>query len=197
MPYDPEHHHRRSIRYRGYNYAQPGAYFVTICTYEREYLFGEVVDGVMHYNDYGDIVGEEWFKTMEIRPSIRIYDDEFVVMPNHAHGIIWIVDDDSGRGDPHGRGDPRVAPTGPPPDSIGAIMAGFKSATTKRINVLRQSPGAPVWQRNYYDRIIRNDRALRAIRQYIIDNPMRWQFDRYNPDADGPDSNAHEIWRLS
>ncbi len=210
MPYNPERHHRRSIRYRGYDYTQPGAYFITICTHNREPLFGEVVDGEMHCNAYGDIVRAEWFKTAEIRPYVRLYNDEFTVMPNHAHGNIWIVEDgrSAGRGDrpvaptPPVTPTPPIAPTmpvvptGPPPHSLGAIMAGFKSATTKRINIKRQSPGAPVWQRNYYDRIIRNERALRAICQYIIDNPMRWHLDRYNPDADGPDPHAREIWRL-
>ncbi len=87
---------RRSIRLKGYDYAQPGAYFVTICTHECEHLFGQVVDDDMRLNAFGEIVWEEWFKTAKVRPYVRLYDDEFVVMPNHVHGIIWIVDDEVG-----------------------------------------------------------------------------------------------------
>mgnify|MGYP001772626486 CR=1 FL=1 len=93
--YDPDQHHCRSIRFRGYDYTQPGAYFITICTYEQEPLFGEVVDGEMRVNEWGQIVQEEWFRTARLRPYVILYDDEFVVMPNHVHGIIWIVGDDA------------------------------------------------------------------------------------------------------
>ena len=82
---------RRSIRLQGYDYTRPGAYFVTICTYGREHLFGTVMDGGMQENELGGIVREEWFRTAQVRPYVRLYDDEFVVMPNHIHGIIWIV----------------------------------------------------------------------------------------------------------
>ena len=85
-------YHRRSIRLKGYDYTQPGAYFVTICTHGRKMLFGRVVDGEMALNEFGEIVREEWFKTAQVRPYVRLYEDEFVVMPNHIHGIIWIVE---------------------------------------------------------------------------------------------------------
>lgn len=187
-------HHRHSIRLRGYDYTQPGAYFVTICAHQREPLFGEVVDGEMRLNEFGEIVREEWFRTAEIRPNVELFDDEFVVMPNHIHGIIWIVDDTVGatrRVAPTTR---RVAPTrGPVPGSIGAIIGQFKSIVTKHINALRGTPGTPIWQRNYWEHIIRNEHALNAIRQYICDNPARWSLDRYNPHAVGPDPMAQEI----
>ena len=94
MPsYDPARHHRRSIRLPGYDYTQPGAYFVTIVTHCRAHVFGEVVDGDMQLNAWGDIVRDEWFKTAQIRPYVQLWDDEFVVMPNHIHGIIWVVGD--------------------------------------------------------------------------------------------------------
>ncbi|MBC7076849.1 MAG: transposase, partial [Synergistales bacterium] len=105
--YDPELHHRRSIRLPGYDYTQPGAYFVTLCTHERAPLFGAVVDGQMVFNTFGKIVREEWFKTAEIRPYLALHDEECVVMPNHIHGIIWIVDDPVGA-------TRRVAPTSEP-----------------------------------------------------------------------------------
>ncbi|MBW2091174.1 MAG: transposase, partial [Deltaproteobacteria bacterium] len=113
MKHDPRKHHRRSIRLEGYDYSRPGAYYVTIVTRNRECLFGEVVDGKMVLNDAGEIVRDEWMKTAEIRPEIHL--DEFIVMPNHVHGIIFIVDGGCG-------GDRRVAPTksGPKPESIGA-----------------------------------------------------------------------------
>ncbi|HQM13590.1 MAG TPA: transposase, partial [Anaerolineae bacterium] len=94
MPYDPTRHHRRSIRLEGYDYTQPGAYFITLCTQNREYLFGAVVEGEMRLNEWGEIAREEWFTTARLRPYVRLDEREFVVMPNHVHGIIWIVDDD-------------------------------------------------------------------------------------------------------
>ena len=92
-PYDPQRHHRRSIRLPGYDYTQPGAYFITIVTHERACLFGEVVDGKMELNAFGEIVREEWFQTAVVRPYVRLDERDFVVMPNHVHGIVWIVDD--------------------------------------------------------------------------------------------------------
>ncbi len=192
--YDPERHHRRSIRWKGYDYAQPGAYFVTICTHERAHLFGKVVKGEMRLNAWGRIVREEWFKTEAIRPYVELNDNEFVVMPNHIHGIIWIVDDVGDVGATR-----RIAPTmprGPVPGSIGAIVGQFKSAVTRQINALRGTSGAPVWQRNYYEHVIRTERALNAIRRYITENPWRWHLDRYNPNATGPDPMARDILRM-
>ena len=196
--YDPTKHHRRSIRLPGYDYTQPGAYFVTICTHNREPLFGHVVNGEMVLNAWGRIVWEEWFRTAQLRPYEELFEDEFVVMPNHVHGIIWIV------GDNNVGAQRRCAPTKPggvtpnnvAPGSLGAIVRAFKSAVTKRINALRGTPGARVWQRNYYEHIIRNERALNAIRRYIAENPQRWHLDRYNPTATAPDPMARALWRL-
>ncbi len=216
-PFDPQRHHRRSIRLRGYDYTQPGAYFITLCTHQRAHLFGRVVDGVMVLNALGEIVREEWFRSADIRTEIELYPDEFVVMPNHIHGIVWIVDtketivgDAGATINSHGgysgaRGEYYVeahsrAPLQRPPKSLPSFIAGFKSAVTHRINQIRGTPGAPVWQRNYYEHIIRdNGRAtgrspLHAIRQYIRDNPMRWHLDRYNPDAAGLGPLANDIW---
>jgi len=280
---DP-HHHRRSLRLKGYDYSQAGAYFVTICTHDRIHLFGEVMDGEMRVNQWGSIVREEWFRTAQLRLYVVLYDDEFVVMPNHIHGVIWIVDDvgdDVGANDI--RAQRRCAPTNPTiptthagndvqgnnavwhdargndvgydvgaqrccarmnptiptiptnytgnnargnvvqgnnvgghdargndvgydvgaqrccarmnptipttvvPGSTGAIIRAFKSAVTKRINELRNNPGVPVWQRNYHDHVIRDNGSLNQIRQYIIDNPIRWDYDRYNPVGTAPE----------
>jgi putative transposase len=176
-PYNPKKHHRRSIRLRNYDYSQTGVYFITLCTQNRECLFGEIIVGAngvlpkMILNEYGMIARDEWIKSAAIRFEIEL--DEFVVMPNHFHGIIVI----------HGRGDRPVAPTkhrpGPQPKSIGALVAGFKSAVTKRINQIRKTPGIPVWQRNYYDHIIRVENELNCICEYIRYNPMRWEEDEY------------------
>ncbi len=89
---DSQKHHRRSIRLKGYDYTQAGAYFVTICTVQREEIFGEVVNGEMRLNPLGEIVREEWLKTAEIRSNVELHEDEFVIMPNHVHGIVWIVE---------------------------------------------------------------------------------------------------------
>ena len=192
--YDPTKHHRRSIRLKGYDYTRPGAYFVTICTHQRQMLLGEIVDGAMVLNECGEIVRDEWFKTAQIRANVQLHEDEFVVMPNHLHGIIWIIESGVGVTDNVGarrhivgKTGPVVPTThdqphhGPKPGSIGAIIGQFKSVVTKRINQTLDSPGAPVWQRNYYERIVRNDDELNAIRRYIQENPLKWELDQDNP----------------
>nr|WP_323745475.1 transposase [Parvivirga hydrogeniphila] len=149
--------------------------------------------------------GEEWFRSAEIRTEMELFPDEFVVMPNHIHGIIWIVDDVGARRrrapTKHRAPTRRRAPTmeqfgKPVPGSIPTIVRAFKSAVTRCINQMRGTPGARVWQRNYYEHIIRDDRALGAVRQYILENPQRWHLDRYNPAAMGNDPMARDIWRM-
>ena len=190
MAYNPEKHRRRSIRLRDYDYSQPGAYFITICTYDRDCLFGEVVDGVMQLNAYGRIVADEWHRTATVRPNVAL--DAFVVMPNHVHGIIGIVESNDDRGDVSSqigdvsqrrRGTPAVCPYqrtfgGAIAGTLSTIMRQYKSIVTKRINHHRGTPGVPVWQRGYYEHIIRNERALNRIRRYIIENPLHWHNDR-------------------
>lgn len=172
-------YHRKSIRLKDYDYSQAGAYFVTICTNDKGCAFGEINDGEMHLNDIGKIVESEWMKTGEIRKNVLI--DEFFVMPNHLHGIIIIIDMDNGRGMA------RHAPTRPRTfgkpiaNSLSSIIGSFKSAATKHINQLRNSPGNPVWQRNYFERIIRNEKEWNRIREYIISNPFNWVINNENP----------------
>jgi REP element-mobilizing transposase RayT len=184
--YDPEKHHRRSIRLRGYDYARPGAYFVTICTRERECLFGDAANGAMNLNEYGKIAYEEWIRSATIRHEIRL--DEFIVMPNHLHGIVILTD---GRGS-HSVGatgrsplqpahEPQTFRPGPPKNSLGSFIAGFKSATTQRINRIRGTPGMSLWQRNYYEHVIRNEDELNQIRTYISENPLKWELDENHP----------------
>jgi len=165
-------HHRRSIRLKAYDYSKPGAYFVTICSYKRECVFGNWINGEMLINEFGQIIENEWLKTAQIRDNIRL--DEYVVMPNHFHGILFIAC----------RGVLQYAPTKEfrsPSQTIGSIIRGFKSTVTKQIKQLRNTPGATIWQRNYYERIIRNEKELNRIREYILNNPLKWQLDRENP----------------
>ena len=141
--------------------------------HDRAGLFGKVVDGVMRLNELGALVATEWLRTATIRPQAVL--DEFVVMPNHFHAIIAI--ENSRRGVlPYARPSFRS-----PLQSLGAIVRGFKSATTRLINEIRGTPGTVVWQRNYYEHVIRNDGELIRIREYITNNPLRWSLDRENP----------------
>jgi REP element-mobilizing transposase RayT len=180
---------RRQIRLPGYDYATPGAYFVTVCAEGRACRFGTVVDGEIRLNEAGQIVRAEWMRSAEIRHEMSL--DEFVVMPNHVHGIIFIhADDGTGATDvvaagigATGRSPLQQAPPGPSPRSLGSFIGGFKSAATMRINALRGTPGTPVWQRNYYEHVIRDESGLQRIREYIRQNPLRWAIDRENPEA--------------
>ena len=178
MQHNPDKHRRRSIRLKGYDYSQAGAYFVTICDWQRECLFGDIVDGEVRLNEYGRIVEKEWSRTSTIRPNIEI--DIFVVMPNHFHGILVI----NGVGDSC-RGVLQYAPTErtfrSPSQTVGAIIRGFKSTLAKKINQIRDTPGHPVWQRNYYEHVIPNEEDLNRIRQYVTENPMKWSEDENNP----------------
>jgi REP element-mobilizing transposase RayT len=202
MPYDPDKHDRQSIRLPHWDYRTPAAYFVTVCTHERMCLFGEVVQGRMALNAYGRIVAEEWHRSPSIREEIET--DAFVVMPNHIHGIVIIAPPDAPRPitpdgytvhvgtnhganhvGTHGRASlQRWSKSGRPvrrARSLGAFIAGFKSAATARINRHRGTPGEPVWQGRFYERIIRDEREWHAVRRYIHQNPARWHRDRHHP----------------
>jgi len=172
-------HQRKSIRLQEYDYSQAGGYFITICTHEKECLFGEVVDGEIQLNDIGKIVKSEWLKTEEIRDNVST--DEFVIMPNHVHGILFIDEPSDRRGTVH------RAPTferfgQPTSNSIPTIIRSFKATVTKQINEHRNTPGQKIWQSNYFDRVIRNDDELIRIREYILYNPLKWQIDKENPE---------------
>jgi REP element-mobilizing transposase RayT len=171
MRYHSAIHHRQSIRIKGYDYAQNGVYFITICTHNRHCFFAEINTPTI-LTRYGIVVRDAWNNTPILRPNILL--DAFVIMPNHLHGIIVIG------GMSHGGvskgGVWQYAPTGfrSPSQTIGAIIRGFKSSTTKQINQMRGIPDLPVWQRNYYEHIIRNEEELNRIREYIITNPQHW-----------------------
>jgi len=201
MNYDPRKHHRRSIRFRGYDYSSPGAYFITICSHNKRFLFGNVVDGKMHRNDYGEIVQEEWFRSTTLRKEIQL--DAWMVMPNHVHGIVMITPVGA-RG--HAPGTAKAlrptpirdvgahghAPLQRRPRSLATFVGGFKGAAKTGINKMRGTPGAPVWQENYYDHVIRNEDELNKIREYILTNPLRWAYDRENPERKPTDGSDDE-----
>ncbi len=172
MPYDPRRHHRRSIRLKGYDYARAGAYFVTLCTKDRACLFGDIVDGLMVLNEAGRVVEECWNDIPAHFHQIIL--DAFVVMPNHIHGILRIVD-------AVGAKDVSPLPSRRPGTSntIGSVIRGFKIGVTKwmRANTDIQE----LWQRNYYEHVIRDESSLRRIREYIAKNPASWADDEENP----------------
>jgi REP element-mobilizing transposase RayT len=196
--YDPDHHHRRSIRLKGYDYAQAGAYFVTICTHNRACLFGDIVDDSIRLNDAGQLVQEVWTVIPTQHPGIAI--DEFVVMPNHIHAIIMIASTTTVGAQfiaPHSA--PHSGSPGPPATigttgtagamnhapTVGAIVRAYKARVTVAINQRQGTRGVPVWQRNFYEHIIRDDDTLDRIRQYIVDNPAQWAHDPENTSPAG------------
>ena len=191
MP-DPRSHQRFSLRLEEYDYSFVGAYFVTICTWGRKCLFGEIADSIMGLNETGQIVQSNWEDLPNRFPSIEI--DEFVVMPNHIHGIIVIS---GAHGSIHKMSVRAIHESLVEKSTaydnktkrrnmlLPKVIGYFKMNTAKKINQLRNTPGIPVWQRNYYDHIIRNERSLTAIQQYIQNNPAMWPQDLDNPNV-GP-----------
>jgi len=181
--FDPNKRHRKSIRLQGYDYSFAGAYFVTIVTYQRDCLFGKIENGEMLLNDFGIIADECWRAIPEHFPFVEL--GAHIIMPNHAHGIIVIRADESPTingmtqyvGARHAS-PLQTPPRGTPPHSLGAIVGSFKSAVTKRIG--REHNATGIWQRNYYEHIIRNDREMDNIWRYIEANPAQWDADEEN-----------------
>ena len=197
MKYNPVIHHRRSIRLKGYDYSQEGMYFVTICLRAvvgaglkpaltkptAVTTFGKIMDGEMVLNEYGQIVQMVWGELPQHYNNIQL--DEFVIMPNHIHGIIVITDDDDttivGAG-------LKPAPTKPAPTKpatttakhgLPEIVRALKTFSARKINELRNTRGEKLWQRNYWEHIIRNEQSYQRIANYIINNPMNWQNDKF------------------
>jgi len=168
-------HDRRSIRLPGWDYRRGGAYFVTICTGGRLCIFGDIVDERMEPNPAGEAVERCWRRLSRRATGVRA-DDTFVVMPNHVHGIVWLdPPEGTDRGPETGSG-PRV-----PKGSLGAVVRTFKSYSARHIHRLPGHAGMDVWQRNYYETIVRSDVHLERVRRYILDNPRRWAMDPPNP----------------
>jgi putative transposase len=161
---------RKRLRLKEYDYSQPGAYFVTICTKDRVQRFGEIVDGEMRANDMATVVQSCWNDLPNHYLNVEL--DAFVIMPNHVHGIVVILDNPVGA--------TYASPLQSSNNTLGDVVGSFKSAVAKRINEIQNTPGAPFWQRGYYDHIIRDDRSLTQIREYIANNPLRWVSDEQN-----------------
>jgi putative transposase len=175
-------HQRRSIRLKDYDYSQAGAYFVTICTAERECIFGSIVEGVMQLSSVGIIVQECWNDLQQHFPDVDF--EIFVVMPNHFHAIVVIKTDAVGAIHELPLPDKKLARR---QMLLPKIIGRFKMVSAKRINELRGTPGVPVWQRNYYEHVIRDEKSFGRIHEYIQTNVLRWEMDKENPSFAGAD----------
>jgi len=174
-----------SARAPFWDYSQEGQYFITICTANRECLFGQIEKHKMILSPIGEIVIREWHKSFEIR--LELFCDSYIIMPNHLHGILRIENNiDNNIVQTHGCAS---LPSPPPhnksgiayrsPRSISSFVAGFKSSATKNINQYRETPGSPVWQSRFHDHIIRNNAEYQRIRNYIENNPKNWHQDKF------------------
>lgn len=162
---EPDNHKRKSIRLKGYDYSQGGLYFITICTQNRRHLFGTITNGEMNINSAGKMIAHHWEHLVELFPIINLHVS--VVMPNHLHGIIGIVEEEEKK------------------TTIGDIICAFKSITTLEYSRAVKNNQWPrfdkhLWQRNYYEHIIRNNDSLEKITDYIVHNPERWEEDENN-----------------
>lgn len=189
MEQDPIRPRRRSIRLHGYDYAQAGAYFITSVTKDRLCLFGDVVGGEMRLSELGHIVQMAWDELLGYYRSVQC--DAFIVMPNHIHGIITLTENgasgksDVGAGFKPARGvevGPNSARAGlKPAPTLLEVVRAFKTFSARRINEIRGTAGNSVWQRNYYEHVVRGEIELHRIREYIANNPLQWELDRENP----------------
>ena len=180
MRYSRDLHHRRSIRLQGHDYTQPATYFVTLVTYNREHLLGDVRDRQMHENGLGSIARTCWLAIPDHFPAVAL--DAFVVMPNHIHGIVIIhprrgvqLNAPTGNNAPAGN----YSSMSPRPGSLPVIIRTYKAAVTTQCR--RAGHVGFAWQRNYYEHVIRDENDLRRIQEYIHNNPAQWDLDRQNP----------------
>lgn len=166
----------KSIRLKHWDYSSNGAYFVTICTKNRECVLGNVVNRKIVLSQIGKIVFEEWAKTEQIREYVKL--DTYVIMPNHLHGIIIIENNNIGFVETHGHASLRKNKFGPQCRNLPAIIRGFKGASAKQIKLMGYRNFA--WQPRFYEHIIRNENDMNRIREYVINNPLQWEFDNEN-----------------
>jgi len=192
--FDPQKHHRRSIRLKGFDYSSEGAYYVTVVAWRRECLFGEVVNGDVRLNKVGKIVEWEWLELTKRLSYVTL--GAHMVMPNHFHGILFIHENVGATQQGPNKSrlniesmqtistdgiDGSPLPRGPKPASLGAIISQFKSRATKRIWKIPEFKDTPIWQRNYYEHIIRDEKDLQNKTDYINANPLLWDEDDENP----------------
>ena len=164
-------HNRRSVRLKGYDYTKPGAYFVTVVTRDRKSWFGDVLDGEMQLNDMGQLVTNAWESIATQYSYVK--PDAYILMPNHLHGIIVTTEQDTDH----------TKKSGPPRKPLGRLIGAFKTMSTNRVNLNQSTPGWTLWQRGFYDHVIRNDRERDRVREYIVHNPKTWESDLENPYA--------------
>ena len=163
----PPHKWRKSLRIPEYDYSQPGAYFVTVCSHERSMLFGHIDGGQTGLSPIGHAIVRCWTAIPSHFPGVEI--DVSVVMPNHIHGIILIT------------AVAQTTPAPPAPHSLSAIVGSFKAAVTREVNRGTAPVVQQIWQSGFYEHIIRDEKSLAQIRQYVVDNPLKWHLDRENP----------------
>jgi REP element-mobilizing transposase RayT len=194
MPNDPINPKRRSIRLPEYDYTQQGAYFITICSHLKKHIFGEITSGSMKLSPVGEIAHYQWHQLPQHFNNIEL--DTFIIMPNHIHGILIITKPQqpiTRRDSPDlsNEDTPQVStltpfppsnykqPHGAVPGSVGAIIQNYKSRTSRKINTLLRSKINPIWQRNFYEHIIRDETDYERIVEYIENNPISWSDDKY------------------
>ena len=167
------HRNRKTIRLRNYDYSKPGAYFVTMCVLDRTCIFGEIKNNKMHLNEFGEILNSTWNDLPNHIENIVL--DEFIIMPNHVHGIIIIQETkepaDSGTKNDY---------------TLSEIIRQLKTLSARRINQARKTPGISIWQRSFFDHIGRDESDLYLTRQYIQNNPLNWDSDDENPEGKSP-----------
>jgi len=172
--------YRKSIRLKNYDYSKAGAYFVTICTKDHTWVFGKVNGGFMYLNDYGKIARKCWEEIPKHFPNVKI--DLYIIMPNHIHGILWLCDSEVDVGErhasplhlPHLNGNQIIKKP-----KLYTVVGSFKSAVTKKINILNDHSGKSMWQRSFYEHIVKDDISLNKIRKYIQFNPLNWYRDNH------------------
>jgi len=197
MTFDSNVHNRKSIRLQGYDYSRAGAYFVSICTHNRERLFGEIIDDKINLNEIGKMVLWHWIRIPNHFPNVKL--DEKIILPNHVHGVIWLNDNkdvgyvgakhskqptslnNQNRSENASPLQSQQIPIGTKPQSLSAIIQNFKSITSRKFHRIRKHNNTKLWQRNYFERIIRDEDELNRIREYIIYNPLKWEKDKEDP----------------
>jgi putative transposase len=176
------HPNRKFLRLSTYDYSQPGMYFLTICTHDRQSIFGAIDAGYVFLNASGTLVESTWHALPHRFPNLKL--DTFIVMPNHVHGIVFLETPQSSQKPVASialQSQRRL--TGAPTNrtSLAHVVRAFKSLSAIGVNKIRMTPGFPVWQRNYYEHIIRTGKSLDRLRRYIKENPARWHSDAENP----------------
>jgi putative transposase len=176
MPFNPDAHHRRTVRLPDAHY-RDGCYFITICAAQKLPLFGEIRSNACVLNPIGQIIEDCWLQVPDHQPFVQL--DAFIVMPNHLHAVLFIDQHTAPQHNPRQFG---ASQTG----QLSSVIAAFKAAVTRTVNREIGEPGGKLWQRSYFERIVRNSEAYHRIRAYIHQNPENWETDEENPERRSP-----------